>query len=117
MVSQFLVVGEGKNYASALVTLDEQALEGWAASHGMAGKSYAEVVGSEAAHDMVQGYIDTLNAGLNRWETIKRFEILPRDLSVDGGELTPSLKVRRARVLEHFSQEYSALYDLSLIHI
>ncbi len=111
MVSQFLVVGEGKNYASALVTLDEQALEGWAASHGMAGKSYAEVVGSEAAHDMVQGYIDTLNAGLNRWETIKRFEILPRDLSVDGGELTPSLKVRRARVLEHFSQEYSALYD------
>lgn len=110
-VSQFLVLGEGKNYASALISLDEQALAGWAAANGMADTPYAEVVASDAARGMVQGYIDQLNAGLNRWETIKRFEILPRDLSVEGGELTPSLKVRRASVLEHFRDQYDALYD------
>lgn len=110
-VSQFLVVGEGKNYASALVTLDEPATLEWAKGHGLGGSSYADIVASEAAHDMVQGYLDQLNSGLNRWETIKRFEILPRDLSVEGGELTPSLKVRRSRVLEHFEKEFSALYD------
>ena len=110
-VSQFLVVGEAKNYASALVTLDEAAITEWAARHGMADASYEQIVASEAAHDMVQGYIDKLNSGLNRWETIKRFEILPRDLSVEGGELTPSLKVRRAVVLKNFADEFAHLYD------
>ena len=55
----------------------------------MAGTSYAEIVASDACQEMVQGYVDELNARLNRWETIKKFSILDHDLTVESGELTP----------------------------
>ena len=109
-VSQFVVIGDGRNYASALITLDPDAVTQWAAANGMAGKEYAEVVTSDAAQAMVQGYVDELNNGLNRWETIKRFAILDRDLSVDEGELTPSLKLRRKIVVERYGSEIDLLY-------
>ena len=101
-VSQFVVIGDGRNYASALITLDPDAVTQWAAANGMAGKEYAEVVTSDAAQAMVQGYVDELNSGLNRWETIKRFVVLDRDLTIDEGELTPSLKLRRKIVVERY---------------
>ena len=109
-VSQFVVVGDGRHYASALVTLDADAVAPWASAHGLAGRAYAEVVTSDAAREMVQGYLDELNAGLNRWETIKRFTLLERDLTVDDGELTPSLKLRRKVVVERYGQEIDGLY-------
>ena len=109
-VSQFVVIGEGRNYASALITLDPDAVTQWAAANGMAGKEYADVVTSDAAQAMVQGYVDELNNGLNRWETIKRFTILDRDLTVDEGELTPSLKLRRKIVVERYGSEIDLLY-------
>jgi long-chain acyl-CoA synthetase len=109
-VSQFVVIGEGRNYASALITLDPDAVTQWAAANGMAGKEYADVVTSDAAQAMVQGYVDELNNGLNRWETIKRFAILDRDLTVDEGELTPSLKLRRKIVVERYGSEIDLLY-------
>jgi long-chain acyl-CoA synthetase len=68
---QFLVHGNQRNFVSALVTLDPDAIQGWADANGLSGTSYAEIVTSDAARAMVQGYIDELNAGLNRWETIK----------------------------------------------
>ena len=109
-VSQFVVVGDGRNYASALITLDPDAVTQWAAANGMAGKEYAEIVTSEPAQAMVQGFVDELNSGLNRWETIKRFAVLDRDLTIDEGELTPSLKLRRKIVVERYGQEIDALY-------
>jgi long-chain acyl-CoA synthetase len=109
-VSQFVVIGDGRNYASALITLDPDAVTQWAAANGMAGKGYAEIVTSEPARVMVQGFIDQLNDGLNRWETIKRFTVLERDLTVDEGELTPSLKLRRKIVVERYGRQIDALY-------
>ncbi|HYO86714.1 MAG TPA: long-chain fatty acid--CoA ligase [Dermatophilaceae bacterium] len=110
-VSQFVVIGEGRNYASALITLDPDAIAGWAEHQGMGGKPYSEIVSSPQAQQMVQGYIDELNAALNRWETIKRFSILVRDLTIDDGELTPSLKLKRKVVTEHFSDQVNGLYS------
>ncbi|WP_411284102.1 AMP-dependent synthetase/ligase [Lapillicoccus sp.] len=109
-VSQFLVHGDGRHFASALITLDADAITGWAAAHGMAGQSYAEIARSTQAHDLVQGYLDELNAGLNRWETIKRFTLLDHDLSIENGELTPSLKLRRRVVTDTYRPELDALY-------
>ena len=109
-VSQFVVVGDGRHYASALVTLDPDAVTQWAAGHGLGGQGYAQIVTSEAARVMVQGYVDELNEGLNRWETIKRFTLLERDLTVDQGELTPSMKLRRKAVVERYGQEIDGLY-------
>ena len=55
---------------------------------------------------MVQGYVEELNTGLNRWETIKKFTILDRDLTVETGEMTPSLKLRRKIVVERYGLEH-----------
>ena len=109
--SQLIVHGEGRNFVSALVTLDPEAMVGWAAEHEMIGASYAEVVSSPAAREMVQGYVDELNAKLNRWETIKKFIILPRDLSIEEGDLTPSMKLKRKVVADKYQRELNSLYQ------
>ncbi|NHA68926.1 AMP-dependent synthetase/ligase [Phycicoccus flavus] len=109
--SQLIVHGADRNFVSALVTLDPDAMEGWAAQHGMAGRPYAEVVSSDACREMVQGYVDELNAGLNRWETIKKFTILEHDLSIEDGELTPSLKLKRKVVAEKYKPLLDAHYS------
>ena len=103
--SQFVVHGADRNFVSALITLDPEAIAGWAAQNGLAGQAYAEIVTlRRSAATMVQGYVDQLNAGLNRWETIKKFTILDHDLTVEEGELTPSLKLRRKAVAEKYRE-------------
>ena len=94
-VSQFMVFGSERNFVVALITLDPDAMTGWAAENGMAGASYTDIVSSPKAKEMVGGYVDELNAKLNRWETIKKWEILDHDLTIESGELTPSMKVKR----------------------
>ncbi|MGW5241360.1 AMP-dependent synthetase/ligase [Monashia sp. NPDC004114] len=110
-VSQFLVHGAGHNYATALVTLDPDAITAWAAKAGLAGTSYAEIVTSDQARALVQGYVDQLNDGLNRWETIKKFTILDKDLTIEEGDLTPSMKLRRKAVTEKHQVELDAMYS------
>ncbi|GGB40450.1 AMP-dependent synthetase [Flexivirga endophytica] len=109
--SQFVVEGDGRKFVSALVTLDEEAIVDWAAVNGMEGADYHTIVCSDAAREMVQGYVDELNLGLNRWEQIKKFIILPRDLTVEEGEITPSLKLKRTVVTRKFKDELDHLYD------
>lgn len=109
-VSQILVHGNERNFVSALITLDPDAIEQWAAGQGLAGRSYSEIVTSPQAQAMVQGYVDEVNAKLNGWETIKKFVVLDRDLSVETGELTPSLKVKRKVVEKQFAGDLDALY-------
>jgi long-chain acyl-CoA synthetase len=93
-----LVFGESRNYCVALITLDPDAISGWADENGLGGKSYGELVKHDAVRKMVGEYVDRLNSELNRWETIKKWELLDHDLSIENGELTPSLKVKRSVV-------------------
>jgi long-chain acyl-CoA synthetase len=109
--SQFVVLGSERNFVSALVTLDAESLGEWASQHGLAGRSYAEIVTSDVARDMVQEYVDQLNSRLNRWETIKKFVVLERDLSVEEGEITPSMKVKRKVVEDHYRDRIETLYS------
>ncbi|BBX82693.1 AMP-dependent synthetase/ligase [Mycolicibacterium aubagnense] len=108
--SQFMVFGEGHNYCVALIALDADMMSGWAAENGLEGATYQELVGTPAVRDMIAGYVDTLNADLNRWETVKKWALLNHDLSVDRGELTPSLKVKRAVVAEQNKHLLDSLY-------
>lgn len=94
-VSQIIVHGDQRNFCSALVTMDPEAIAAWAADHGLGGRSYAELSREAAVHGLFQGYVDALNSGLARFETIKKFAILEQDFAVETGELTPSLKVKR----------------------
>jgi long-chain acyl-CoA synthetase len=108
--SQFLVHGSERNFVVAVITLDPEAMTDWAEHNGMAGASYQEIVGSQQVKDLVAGYVDELNGRLNRWETIKRWILLDHDLTVESGELTPSMKVRRKVVEENYKDQIDALY-------
>jgi long-chain acyl-CoA synthetase len=109
--SQFIVFGAERNYCVALVTLDPDALATWAEENGQVGKSYAELVASDDVQKMVAGYVDELNSQLNRWETIKKFKLLDHDLTVESGELTPSMKVKRNVVEETNKDLIDAMYS------
>lgn len=110
LASQMIVYGHERNFCSALITLDAEAVEGWAQNHGMAGKDYAEVVSSAAMQADMEEYVDRLNARLNRWETIKRWAILDHDLTIESGEITPSLKVKRRVVEDNYRDIFEAFY-------
>ena len=109
-VSNILVIGNGRNYCSALITLDEPTILQWAGAHGMAGKSYAEVCSSAEVHQLIDGFVQRLNGDLQRWQTIKKFTVLPRDLDIEHGELTPSLKVKRPVVERENAAAIEAMY-------
>ena len=109
-VGQLLVHGESRQFVTALITLDEEAIQPWAEANGLSGAGYTEIVSSLQAREMVQSYVDELNAGLNRHEQIKKFHILGRDLTVEDGELTPSLKMRRKVVAEKFKGDIEEMY-------
>ncbi|MFJ9730834.1 AMP-dependent synthetase/ligase [Streptomyces sp. NPDC101171] len=106
-VSNILVHGADRNYCTALIALDEIAILQWAKDNGLEGKPYAEVVAAPQTVEMVDGYVKELNAGLQRWQTIKKYRLLPRDLDVEHGEITPSLKLKRPVV----EREYKHLID------
>ncbi|MFY2862098.1 AMP-dependent synthetase/ligase, partial [Mycobacterium sp. THU-M104] len=102
-VSELLVYGEGKPYCVALVSLDGEAIADWAARNGLADKSFPEIARDERTRELIAGYIDALNSELNRWEQIKKFAIADHELSVESGDLTPSLKLRRKAVIDKFA--------------
>jgi long-chain acyl-CoA synthetase len=105
-----MVFGNERNYVVALITLDPDAIAGWAQENGVEG-DYAAIVTSDKCQEMVKGYVDELNTQLNRWETIKKWEVLDHDLSVESGELTPSMKVKRNVVEKNYQEKLDAFYS------
>ncbi|MFJ8148700.1 AMP-dependent synthetase/ligase [Streptomyces sp. NPDC096048] len=110
-VSNILVHGADRNYCTALIALDEIAITQWAEENGLAGKPYAEIVAAPATVEMVDGYVKQLNEGLQRWQTIKKFRLLPRDLDVEHGEITPSLKLKRPVVEQEYQNLIEEMYE------
>ncbi|GIF77989.1 AMP-dependent synthetase/ligase [Asanoa siamensis] len=115
--SQAIVIGQARNFCTMLITLDPDAITAWAATNELAGKSYTEIVTSPAAHAMVEGHVNELNAKLNRWETIKKFTILSRDLTIEDGEMTPSMKIKRRGVEANFKNDIDKMYEGTLAEI
>ena len=109
--SELLVYGEAKPYCVALISLDNEAITDWAGKHGLVGNSFAEIASDEKTQELIAGYIDELNLDLNRWEQIKKFAIIDRELSIESGDLTPSMKLRRKIVIDNFTDLLSALYE------
>ncbi|HVK84489.1 MAG TPA: long-chain fatty acid--CoA ligase [Kofleriaceae bacterium] len=113
-ISQVLVHGDKRNFVTALVTLDEEATMKWAKEHGRNGKSYGEVVQDPEVKTLLAPYFDAVNKTLAKYETVKQFQILPADLSVDAGELTPSLKVKRKVVEKKYATLLDKMYEGSI---
>ncbi|WP_432080652.1 AMP-dependent synthetase/ligase [Streptomyces sp. WAC 04229] len=110
-VSNILVHGADRNFCTALISLDEIAITEWAKENGLEGKPYAEIVAAPVTVEMVDGYVKQLNEGLQRWQTIKKFRLLPRDLDVEHGEITPSLKLKRPVVEREYKHLIEEMYE------
>ena len=108
--SEIIVYGEGKPYCVALVSLEGEAVKEWAAANGLGGKSFGEIARDPKTQAMVEGYVEELNKHLNRWEQVKKVAIIDRELTVEAGDLTPSLKLKRKVVVDNFHDKIDGLY-------
>ena len=108
-VSQALVVGDRRPYPAALITLDPVELEKWAKEQGLDGDP-STLSRDPQVVALVGSIVDDVNRERSRYEQLKRFAVLGRDFEMDRGELTPTLKLRRRVVLEHFADEVEGLY-------
>ena len=110
LASQILVHGNARNFCSALVTMDPDAISAWAAANGLEGKSYEELAGEEKVRALFQGYFDEVNGGLARYETIKKFAVLPADFCIEDGTMTPSMKVKRKAIEAKYKDTLDGFY-------
>jgi len=108
IASQMVVTA--RNFAAALITLDADGVTQWAHTKGLPTGDLAALSRDAQVVAYVQQCVDELNGRLNRWESIKQFRILERDLSIDDGELTPSLKVKRAVVEKRYADVIDSMY-------
>jgi long-chain acyl-CoA synthetase len=110
LVSQCMVVGDGRPYVAALVTLDREAVSEWARRTSKKA-SLPSVVRDPDLVSEVQRAVDQVNAEVSQAESIRRFRILADDWSDEGGQLTPSLKLRRNMLMREFRDQIETLYD------
>ncbi len=108
LIAQAVVIGERRRYITALLTLDEEHAAEFAREHGLEGQTLHN---NAALIDYVQKQIDEkVNPLFARVEQVRKFTILPRDFTVEDGELTPTLKIKRRVVTEHFADDIEAMY-------
>ncbi len=108
-VSQALVVGDRRPHLIALITLDEDEVGKWAAERGLEG-DVTELSQRDDVRKLVEEAVERVNEGLPRYAQIRGFEILHRDFSAEENEITPTLKLKRRIVEEHFAPQIEALY-------
>jgi long-chain acyl-CoA synthetase len=111
LVSQCMVVGDAQPYIACLVTLDDEALPAWLATHGKAGMSLSEAAQDADVIAEIQLAVDDANKAVSKAEAIKRFKILAVDWTEESGALTPSLKLKRNVVMKEYAGEVDALYS------
>ena len=107
LIDEAVVIGDRRKYLSALVTIDAEAGPAWAAANG---EDASALHRSAKLRASIQAHIDEMNAHYARVEQIKKFTILHRNFSIEDGELTPTLKVKRAKVNDHFAEDIEAMY-------
>jgi long-chain acyl-CoA synthetase len=111
LVAECMVVGDGRPFVGALITLDEEFLGRWAAEHGKpAGSTVASLRDDPDLHAAVRAAVDDGNAAVSKAESVRKFRILDTQFTEESGHLTPSLKLKRNVVAQDFADEIEALY-------
>ncbi|GAA1379445.1 AMP-dependent synthetase/ligase [Catellatospora chokoriensis] len=110
LVSQCMVVGDRQPFIAALVTVDPEALPGWLAARDRPDTPVSDLVDDADLRAEIQAAVSEANKAVSAAEGIKVFRILPRDFTEATGELTPSLKVKRAVVMKEYAEEIDAIY-------
>lgn len=111
VIGQIMVVGENQRFPSALIVPAYEELEKWANYKGIAYKDRLDLISKHEVFDKYQREIDKANEGLGHWETIKKFVLLPNEWSIDGGELTPKLSLRRKVILKKYEDIILQIYS------
>jgi long-chain acyl-CoA synthetase len=112
LVGQCMVVGDAKPYVAALVTLDPEALPRWLEQQGRpADTAAADLADDPQVHTEIEAAVARANSTVSRPEAIKRFRVLPVDFTEEGGQLTPTMKLKRNVVMAEFAAEVDALYS------
>ena len=111
LVSQVVVVGDQRPFVGALVTLDADGLPGWLAAHGKPAMSVAEAAQDPDVLESLDKAVEYTNRAVSRAESIRKYRVLDRDLTIASGHLTPKLSVRRPEVLKDFAADVDALYS------
>ncbi|HEY8272031.1 MAG TPA: long-chain fatty acid--CoA ligase [Pseudobdellovibrionaceae bacterium] len=111
LISQALICGDQKKYIVALLTVDPIYLQNLASARGENATHWTELINRPWVQDFIREYIAETNAGLGNFESIKRFFILPVEFTVENGDLTPSLKLKRKLLSERYKKEIDSLYN------
>jgi long-chain acyl-CoA synthetase len=110
-IEQIMVIGDGEKMPAAFIQANFDFIKDWAAIHKIAlGKTNEEIISNPKVISRIQEEIDGLNEKFGNWEKIKRFELTPDIWSVDGGQLTPTLKLKRKIVMELYKDLYKKIY-------
>ncbi len=110
LIEQLIVCGESKNFPSALISPAWDNVKYWCEHHGIAFTTQAEVIKNPALLEKFQSEIDHYNEGFGQWEKIKKFKLLPTSWSVESGELTATMKLKRKVIMEKFKSDYDSMY-------
>ncbi|MFF2212996.1 AMP-dependent synthetase/ligase [Streptomyces antibioticus] len=111
LISQALVLGDGRPYVTALLTLDPDGLTHWRAMNGKHPVPVELLLDDDELQSVLQRAVDDANKLVSRPESIRRFAVLPADFSEFAGHLTPTMKLRRDRILRDFDEQVQGLYE------
>ncbi len=109
-ISHAMLIGDTKNFISALIVPNFEKLAEWSHKNGLGDLTPEQMIQTEEIYNKVQAEIQTMIAGLPRYEQVKRFILLQHPWTVDGGELTPTMKLKRRVILRKYSSHIDALY-------
>lgn len=110
VISQATVIGDRRKYLTALIALDPEKVADEAASVGSSAKDAVEAAKCDIFMKHLQGQIDEVNKTLARVQTIKKYTIVPTEFSVEGGELTPTMKLKRRIIYDKYSNDIESMY-------
>ncbi|MBN1882118.1 MAG: long-chain fatty acid--CoA ligase [Deltaproteobacteria bacterium] len=113
LIANAIVIGDGRNYLTAILTLDPEEARQFAMGLGIPSDSSEEISRHPSVRDVIEKGVDSANADLARFETIKKFALLPNDFTQDKGEITPTLKLRRKVIRENYADIIESLYASS----
>ncbi len=109
-IEQIMVIGEGEKMPAAFIQPDFEFVKQWASRKGLNINSNEEVATNEEVRERIKEEVDGINKKFGHWEQVKKFELTPEAWSVDGGEMTPTLKLKRKAVKEKYQKLYDKIY-------
>jgi len=111
LIAQIMVIGEGKRFPAALIVPAFEELKKWAGKNGISGSTKEDLIKDPKVIEKYQHVLDKTNESFGHWEQVKKFVLLPNEWTIDGGELTPKLSLKRKVILERTKELIDHIYS------